>query len=536
MPKTMHGFGVYPSKYGLENHGFRNLNTVFWNLRTAALVEQAIERREGLLAHRGALVVRTGHHTGRSPNDKFVVKEPTTEDKIWWGPVNRPYDPERFESLYSRMMAYFQGSDVFVQDVFAGAHPKRRIPIRVITEKASHSLFTRQLFVRPKMEETTNHVPEFTIIVAPRFHSYPEMDHTNSEAFIIVHFAKKLVIIGGSGYAGEIKKSMFSVMQYLLPQEQVLSMHCSANVGREGDVALYFGLSGTGKTSLSADPERRLIGDDEHGWDEDGIFNFEGGCYAKCIRLDPEKEPQIFNAIQFGAVLENVTINTDTRHADFDDDSLTENSRAAYPLSFIDNSMPPGVNDHPKNIFFLTCDAFGILPPISRLSPEQAMYHFMAGYTAKLAGTEVGLTEPQATFSTCFGAPFLPLHPSVYAKLLGEKTARHQVKCWLVNTGWSGGPYGVCERMNIVHTRAMIRTALEGKLDEVSYRKDPVFGVEVPKECPDVPKKILNPQETWADPNEYEVKAAELAHRFIENFNQFPNVDRKIKAAGPVAG
>jgi len=530
------GYGVYPSSHGVENHGIRNLNALYWNFRTAALVEQAVERREALLGHRGALVVRTGHHTGRSPNDKFIVKEPSSQEKIWWGPVNRPYSAERFEALYHRLMAYLQGSDLFVQDVFAGAHPRRRIPIRVITEKAWHSLFARQLFVRPTLEETVNHVPEFTIINAPRFHADPDVDQTRSEAFIIVHFGRKLVIIGGTGYAGEIKKSVFSVLHYLLPQDDVLSMHCAANVGNSGDAALFFGLSGTGKTTLSADPSRQLIGDDEHGWDEDGIFNFEGGCYAKCIRLSREDEPQIYNAIRFGTILENVGMDSLTRRLDFDDDGLTENTRAAYPIEFINNAIPSGLGEHPKNLFFLTCDAFGILPPISKLTPEQTMYHFLSGYTAKVAGTEKGINEPQATFSTCFGAPFLPLHPSVYARLLGEKTAKHQVNCWLLNTGWTGGPFGVGQRISIKYTRALIRAALEGGLEDAVYHEDPVFGLAVPATCPDVPGKVLNPKATWADPLAYEQKAAELAHRFIENFNQFPKVDRHIKAAGPRAG
>lgn len=531
----MQGTAVYPSSYGIENHGIRNVNNVYWNLRTSALVEQAIERREALLSHRGALVVRTGHHTGRSPHDKFIVKEPSSQEKIWWGAVNRPYDEDRFETLYQRFLAYLQGSDLFVQDLYAGAHPRRRIPIRVITEKAWHSLFARQLFVRPALKETVNHVPEFTILDAPRFHGSPEFDKTRSEAFIIVHFGRKLVLIGGTAYAGEIKKSVFSILHYLFPQEQILSMHCSANVGSAGDVALYFGLSGTGKTTLSADPSRRLVGDDEHGWADDGVFNFEGGCYAKCIHLSPEDEPQIYKAIRFGTILENVAVDINTRHFNFNDDSFTENTRAAYPIDFIDNAVVEGVAAHPNHIFFLTCDAFGILPPIARLNADQTMYYFLSGYTAKLAGTETGVNEPQATFSTCFGAPFLPLHPSVYAKLLGEKTTEHRVHCWMVNTGWTGGPYGVGHRLSIQHTRALIRAALERALEEVPYRQDPVFGIEVPTRCPDIPQEILDPQSTWSDPRDYEIKAAELAHRFIENFGQFPNVERKIKAAGPRA-
>ena len=530
----MQARGVNPSQYGLEHHGIQNVNQVYWNLGTAALVENAIRRREGLLAAGGAFTVRTGQYTGRSPDDKFVVQEPSTRDRVWWGPVNRPFEPARFDALYGRLLAYLQGSDLYVQDCFAGADPDHRIPIRIVTEYAWHSLFARQLFVRPDWTRTHDHIPRFTIIDIPKFHAYPDLDGTRSEAFVIVHFEKGLVIIGGTSYAGEMKKSVFTILNFLLPLRRVLSMHCSANQGRKGDVALFFGLSGTGKTTLSADPERRLIGDDEHGWSDSGVFNFEGGCYAKCIRLSKENEPQIWNAIRWGTVLENVALDLKTRLLDFDDDSLTENTRAAYPLTFIDGAVIPSVGRHPDNIFFLTCDAFGVLPPIARLTPVQAMYHFLSGYTAKVAGTEAGVTEPSATFSTCFGAPFLPRHPTVYAKLLGEKAARSNVRMWLVNTGWSGGPVGVGARMSIKYTRALITAALEGKLNDVPTRPDPVFGFDVPMECPGVPAEILWPRQTWQDPAAYDAKARELAARFTANFRQFEaQAAPEVVAAAP---
>ena len=461
----MQSLGVNPSRYGLEKHGVRNVNQAFWNLGTAALVENAIRRREGLLAAGGALAVRTGQYTGRSPDDKFVVREPSTQDRIWWGPVNRPFEPERFDMLYGRLLAYLQGVDLYVQDCYVGADPAYQIPVRIVTEYAWHNLFARQLFVRPDWTKTQDHVPRFTIIDVPKFHASPELDGTRSEAFVVVHLAKGLVIIGGTSYAGEMKKSVFTLLNFVLPLQRVLSMHCSASLGPQGDVALFFGLSGTGKTTLSADPKRRLIGDDEHGWSNGGIFNFEGGCYAKCIRLSAEDEPQIWGAIRFGAVLENVTIDPETRLLDFDDGSMTENTRAAYPATFIQNAVIPGIAGHPQHIFFLTCDAFGVLPPIARLTAEQAMYHFLSGYTAKVAGTERGMgAEPKATFSACFGQPFLVLHPTVYADMLGERIARHNVQCWLVNTGWSGGPYGGGQRMRLPYTRAMLHAALEGRL------------------------------------------------------------------------
>jgi phosphoenolpyruvate carboxykinase (ATP) len=533
----MQQHGTRVSKYGLDNHGIVNVNDVYWNLSSPGLYEESVRRREGLVAHLGPVVVRTGHHTGRSPNDKFIVREPSSEDNIWWGNVNRPFDSERFDQLYSRLMAYLQLKDVFVQDCFAGADPEYQIPIRVITESAWHSLFARNMFILAEPEQIADFVPEFTIINTPRFHAVPSMDGTNSEVYVIVHFGKKLVIIGGSSYAGEIKKSVFTILNYLLPLEHVLSMHCSANVGERGDVALFFGLSGTGKTTLSADPIRRLIGDDEHGWSDQGIFNFEGGCYAKVIHLSAEAEPEIFNTTRrFGTILENVAIDTGTRRIDLDDDTLTENTRAAYPITHIPNSVLSGLSDHPSNIIFLTADAFGVMPPVAKLTPQQAMYHFLSGYTAKVAGTEKGVVEPQATFSTCFGAPFMALHPTVYAKLLGEKIKKHQVQCWLINTGWTGGPYGVGGRMKITYTRAMVNAALNGDLENSRFEPDPIFGVHVPTACCNVPDEVLWPRNTWDDTAAYDQQARELARMFSENFRPFEaDVPEDVRAAGPKA-
>ena len=528
--------GVNPSRYGLDHHGLQNVDQVYWNLGTAALVENAIRRREGLLAAGGALVVRTGQYTGRSPNDKFIVREASSQDRVWWGPVNRPFEPARFDALYGRLLAYLQGGELFVQDCFVGADPAHRIPIRVVTEYAWHSLFARQLFVRPDWTRTGEHVPRVTIIDVPKFHAYPELDGTRSEAFVVVHFAKGLVIIGGTSYAGEMKKSAFTLLNFLLPLQRVLSMHCSANLGPRGDVALFFGLSGTGKTTLSADPGRRLIGDDEHGWGDRGIFNFEGGCYAKCINLSREEEPQIWDAIRFGAVLENVRIDPETRLLDFADGGLTENTRAAYPAGFIRDAIVPGLAGHPRHIFFLTSDAFGVLPPIARLRPEQAMYHFLSGYTAKLAGTERGLSaEPVATFSACFGAPFLVLHPTVYADMLRERMERHGAACWLVNTGWSGGAYGVGHRIKLAHTRAILRAALDGSLDGTPMQTDPIFDLAAPIVCPDVPPTILQPRSAWASSAAYDARARELAALFRKNFEQFKDAPEAVIASGPRA-
>jgi phosphoenolpyruvate carboxykinase (ATP) len=532
----MEATDAYASRYGLDKHGFQNLGTAHWNLTTPALYEEVVKRREGTIAHLGPLVVRTGHHTGRAPKDRFIVKEPTSESRIWWGEVNRPFEVRNFDALYHRLQAYVQGRELYVQDCYAGADPRYRIPIRIITATAWQSLFARNVFIQiHDPEELRKHEPEFTILSSPQFHAIPEIDGTRSEAFILVNFGKKFILIGGTSYAGEIKKSVFTVLNYLLPMERVLSMHCSANVGEKGDVALFFGLSGTGKTTLSADPDRALLGDDEHGWSEEGIFNFEGGCYAKVINLSREAEPQIFECTRkFGTILENVAINTQTRRIDLNDATLTENTRAAYPIAHIEEAIRGGRAGHPSVIIMLTCDAFGVMPPVARLTRDQAIYHFLSGYTAKVAGTEAGVTEPQATFSACFGAPFMALPPTVYAKLLGEKIDRHDVSCWLVNTGWIGGPYGVGKRISIAHTRAIIRAILAGELDGVQRRKDPFFAFHAPSACPDVPQNIFQPRSVWANPEAYDKAAADLARRFQKNFAAFEaDTSPDVAASGP---
>lgn len=520
----------------LQGLGILNIREVFYNYGTPALYEQVIRRREGLIAHLGPLVVRTGYHTGRSPNDKFIVREPSSEKNVWWGKVNKGMAEECFERLYSKMKAYIQGKDLYVEDCYVSADPKYKLGVRVISENAWHTLFARNMFRRyQSAEELDNHKTDFTIIHMPNFHADKDVDCTNSEVFVVVNFGKRLVLIGGTSYAGEIKKSIFTIMNYLMPLENVMSMHCSANVGRDGDVALFFGLSGTGKTTLSADPNRKLIGDDEHGWSENGVFNYEGGCYAKVIKLSQEAEPDIYECTRkFGTILENVQIDAHSRKLDLDDDTFTENTRAAYPLTHLPNIVESGMADHPKNIIMLTADAFGTIPPIAKLTAEQAMYHFISGYTAKVAGTEKGVTEPKATFSTCFGAPFMTLHPSVYAKLLGQKIKEHKVKCWLVNTGWTGGPFGVGSRMKIIYTRAMLTAALEGKLDNVEYFTDPFFNLKVPVVCEGVPSDVLNPRNTWSDKDAYDTQAKKLANMFIENFEQFAaDTDDVVKNAGP---
>jgi phosphoenolpyruvate carboxykinase (ATP) len=520
----------------LEHLGLKNLGNVYWNLSTPALYEEVVRVREGWIMHLGPIVAHTGHHTGRSPNDKYIAREPGSEKKIAWGKVNRPMDEAKFDALYAKLCAYLQGRDIYVQDLYGGADPRYQIPVRVITQYAWHNLFIKNLLIQPKPPVRHTSPETFTIIDAPRFHATPSFDGTNSDVFIAIHFAKRLVIIGGTSYAGEIKKSVFTTLNYLLPEQGVFPMHCSANVGSDGDTALFFGLSGTGKTTLSADPERALIGDDEHGWSDSGVFNFEGGCYAKVIRLSPEAEPDIYETTRrFGTVLENVVFDSQTRHIDLDDASLTENTRAGYPLTHIKNIVPSGMAGHPKNLIMLTCDAFGVMPPISKLTPEQAMYHFLSGYTAKVAGTEKGIgSEPQTTFSTCFGAPFMPLPPTVYAKMLGEKIANHNVDSWLVNTGWSGGPYGVGSRMKIAFTRAMIRAALNGSLATVPTMQDTTFGLHIPTSCPDVPAEILNPRSTWKDKAAYDNKARELAEKFKRNFEQFASsASREVLSAGP---
>ena len=521
--------------YGLDRDGIET-DRVRWNLSTAALYEQAVRRQEALIAAEGPLACRTGQHTGRSPNDKFIVREPSSEANVAWGKINRPMDAPHFDALHRDLVSSLKGAELFVLDCHAGADPAFRLPIRVINELAWHNLFARHLFiVNPAPEAGTAHVPEFTIIDSPSFKADPKRHGTNSDVVIAVHFARKLVLIGGTSYAGEMKKSIFTVLNYLLPLQNVLSMHCSANIGAAGDVALFFGLSGTGKTTLSSDPERMLIGDDEHGWSDRGVFNFEGGCYAKTIRLSAEAEPQIYATTRrFGTVLENVVVDPESRALDLDADRYTENTRAAYPISFIDNAEPSGQGGHPRNVVMLTADAFGVLPPISRLTPEAAMYHFLSGYTAKVAGTEKGVTEPKATFSTCFGAPFLPLAPGRYAKMLGDKIARHGARVWLVNTGWTGGPYGVGKRMKIGHTRAMISAALAGALDMVRFEKDSVFNLDIPTACPEVPSEVLNPRTTWPDGEAYDRQATKLARMFAENFKAFEGgVTAEVLAAGP---
>jgi phosphoenolpyruvate carboxykinase (ATP) len=504
------------------------------NWPASALVEQALLRHEGVLSATGALAVQTGKYTGRSPKDKFIVREPSSEAFIDWGVVNQPFDAEAFDSLERRVRAHLARRETWRVDAFGGTDPTLRLPIRVEAERAYHALFSRQMFVEPLPQELAEHKPEWTILAAPDFHADPARDGTRSEAFVILHFGKKIVLIGGTLYAGEIKKSVFSILNYELPRRDVLSMHCSANVGEHSDVALFFGLSGTGKTTLSADPTRRLIGDDEHAWSDDGVFNIEGGCYAKCIKLSRVEEPAIYNAIRFGAVLENVILDPDTRQPDFNDDRLTENTRAAYPIHHIPNHVFTGRAGHPRQVVFLTCDAFGVLPPVSRLTPEQAMYHFLSGYTAKVAGTERDMgSEPQAVFSTCYGAPFLPMRPAVYADLLGAKLREHRAQAWLINTGWTGGGYGVGKRISLPHTRSLIDAIMAGVLREVPSRDDPIFGVEVPRECPGVPSRLLDPRSSWPDPSRYDTQARLLAGLFHENFQRFDGVSQAIRDAGP---
>jgi phosphoenolpyruvate carboxykinase (ATP) len=503
------------------------------NLCAAQLVETALLRGEARLAANGALVAVTGARTGRSPKDKFTVDDAVTHELVDWGKVNKAFSPERFEALLERVTEHLSERDLYAQDLYCGADPAYRLPIRVISEYAWHSLFVHQLFVRPEAEALASHVAEFTVIAAPEFEAVPERDGTASSAFILADFTRKIVLIGGTKYAGEMKKSIFGVMNFLVPARDVLPMHCSANVGADGVTALFFGLSGTGKTTLSADPARRLIGDDEHGWSPTGVFNFEGGCYAKCVDLTEEKEPQIYRAIRFGSVLENVILNEE-REPDYADIRLTENTRAAYPVDFIENAVIPGVGGHPRNVMFLAADAFGVLPPIARLTPEQAMYHFLSGYTAKLAGTETGVKDPTPEFSACFGAPFLPLAPRVYAEMLGKRLKQHDASCWLVNTGWSGGKFGVGKRMSLKITRALVNAALDGRLKDVEFVTEAAFGLSIPVSCPGVPAEILNPRNAWADKEGYDRTAADLAGRFEANFAKF-DASEAIRAAGPKA-
>ncbi|MBL8050320.1 MAG: phosphoenolpyruvate carboxykinase (ATP) [Anaerolineales bacterium] len=525
--------------FDLAKLGISSVKNAYWNLTTESLTEEAIYRGEGNIASDGPLVAHTGKHTGRSANDKFIVKHVDSENNIWWGQYNKPFDAEKFDAIYKKMTDFIKEKDVFVQDVYAGADEKYRLPVRFVTEYAWHAHFIRNMFLLPQsLEEHKKFVPEFTVVDIPSFKASPENDGTRSETFILLSFEKKMVIIGNTQYAGEMKKSIFTVLNYLLPLKGVMPMHCSANVDPQNndDVALFFGLSGTGKTTLSADPSRRLIGDDEHGWSADGVFNFEGGCYAKVIGLSESAEPQIFAAThRFGTILENVPYDKVTRRIDLIDESITENTRASYPLEFIDNAVPEKYAGHPKNIIFLTCDATGVMPPIARLNLNQALYQFISGYTSKLAGTEAGLgKEPQATFSACFGGPFMVHHPSKYAELLKKKLVEHNVTCWLVNTGWVGGAYGVGKRISIKHTRALLTAALNGELNKVKFKVDPVFGYEVPTSCPDVPAEVLDPSSSWADKAAYEKGYKELAKRFVDNFAKFAEgTPKEIIDAGP---
>ncbi len=526
------------SDFCLENQGIKHLKQVYWNLPTEALYEEFIFRGEGSIVNQGPMIVNTGKWSARAANDKFIVEEQESADKIWWGEYNRPISADKFAGLVTRMQAYLQGEEVFVQDCYAGHDPEYRLAVRVITEDAWQSQFARNMFIPPRSwDRYKNFVPEFTVIALPRFKADPIIDGTRSDTAIIINFAERLALVAGSSYGGEIKKSIFTVLNYLLPNLGVLAMHCSANVGHEGDAALFFGLSGTGKTTLSADPKRQLIGDDEHGWSDGGVFNFEGGCYAKVIRLSPVHEPQIHaTTSMFGTILENVVFDEVTRRLDLEDDKYTENTRCSYPLDYVAGVLEAGrTESHPSNILLLTCDASGVLPPIARLTPDQALYHFISGYTSKIAGTEIGLgIEPKITFSACFGAPFMVHHPYVYASMLKSKMEKHGSRCWLVNTGWTGGPFGTGKRISIHHTRALLNAALDGSLDKVEYRTDKLFGFEVPLSCPEVPEDLLSPEKTWGDEEEYWKRYDGLAARFVENFKLYASgCPDEVAAAGP---
>lgn len=526
------------SDFKLSHHGLKHLEEVYWNLSDSALYEEAIFRDEGHIAVNGPLLVKTGKHTARAASDKFIVREQSTEEKIWWGEYNRPLCPEKYSSLMSRVNAYCQGEDLFIQDCYAGADDEYKMPVRIVTEKAWHSLFARNMFITTEdQDELKKFAPEFTLICLPGFKADPIIDGTNSSTAIVINFAERTAIVANSLYGGEIKKGIFTVLNFLLTFEDILPMHCSANVGKNDDAALFFGLSGTGKTTLSADPNRRLIGDDEHGWSRKGIFNFEGGCYAKVIRLSSEHEPQIHACTQrYGTILENVVYDPVSRNIDLDDDIITENTRASYPLEFIPNIVKEGMcNSHPKNIIFLTCDAQGVMPPIAKLTPEQAQYHFISGYTSKIAGTEIGLgIEPQITFSACFGAPFMVRHPYEYAEMLKERMLKYKANVWLVNTGWVGGRFGIGKRISIRHTRNLLNAALEGVLEEVEYREDKLFGFHVPTTCPEVPKDVLDPSTSWGDKDEYWKMYDALSARFIDNFKLYSKYcSEEVVNAGP---
>lgn len=534
----MNEIGLKAQDASVAQLGLGNVEMAYWNLHPSELIEETIVRGQGELTDVGALAIDTGEFTGRSPKDKFVVYDDNTKDSVWWGDVNNRFESDKFDALHNRMLAYLGNKEIWVRDAYACADPAFRINIRVVNEYPWSNLFASNLFLRPTAEEIQTFKHDWVIINAPGFMADPKIDGTRQHNFAIINFTKKTILIGGTGYTGEIKKSIFAVLNYILPHEKkVLSMHCSANIGKDGDTAIFFGLSGTGKTTLSADPNRKLIGDDEHGWADNSVFNFEGGCYAKCVDLTAEKEPQIFNAIKFGSLLENINYFEGTTTVNYADISRTENTRVSYPATYIDNAVTPAVGDAPKNIFFLTCDAFGVLPPISKLSSAQAMYHFISGYTAKVAGTEMGITEPTTTFSACFGKAFLPLHPTKYAELLGAKLKSHpEVNVWLLNTGWVGGSYGIGNRIKLSYTRALITAALNGELDHVEYGTTPYFGLKFPKSCPGVPTEILEPKNAWADKDAFNNTAQNLAGQFIKNFEQYAAAaNEEIMSAAPKA-
>jgi phosphoenolpyruvate carboxykinase (ATP) len=529
--------GIQPNTDNLKDLGLNQLSTIYWNLTPAQLVKESVDRKMGVITDTGALAIDTGEFTGRSPKDRFIVCDNKTEDAVWWGDINIKFSTEKFNGLYNKMIKYFEGKDVFVRDAYACSSDEFRLNLRVINEYPWSNHFANNMFIEPTKSELADFNPEWHILNAPGFLADPETDGTRQHNFAVIDFTKKMILIGGTGYTGEIKKGIFSVLNFILPHEKnTLSMHCSANLGKDDDTAIFFGLSGTGKTTLSADPERQLIGDDEHGWSGNTVFNFEGGCYAKCIDLTEEKEPQIWNAIKEGSILENINFIGDSKTVDFEDKTKTENTRVSYPIDYIDNIAPGSKGKNPKNIFFLTADAFGVLPPISKLTKGQAMFHFISGYTAKVAGTEAGITEPVTAFSACFGAPFLPLHPTVYAEMLGEKMTEANVNVWLINTGWTGGPYGIGKRMKLSYTRAMITAALNGELDNVEYNKHEVFGLKMPSTCPNVPTEVLNPKNTWKDSFEYDAKANHLADQFNKNFEKFAEfANEEILNAAPVS-
>lgn len=534
----MNELGLVPKTSNLKELGLGNIDKAHWNLTPEQLTQTALDLGQGRLSDTGALVINTGEFTGRSPKDRFIVCDEKTEESVWWGDINIKFTPENFDKLHAKINDYLAGKEVYIRDAYACADDNYRLNLRVVTEFPWSNMFASNMFLRPEKAELENFNPEWHVVCAPGLMAVAAEDGTRQHNFAVVNFTKKMIIIGGTGYTGEIKKGIFSVLNFILPHEKnTLSMHCSANVGKDGDTSVFFGLSGTGKTTLSSDPNRRLIGDDEHGWSKDSVFNFEGGCYAKTIDLTEEQEPQIYGAIKSGAILENIGFQGDSNMPDYSDTTITQNTRVSYPIHHIDNIMVPSIGGVPKNIFFLTADAFGVLPPISKLTSGQAMYHFISGYTAKVAGTEAGVTEPQTAFSACFGAPFLPLHPTKYAEMLGAKIAESDVKVWLINTGWSGGEYGTGSRIKLKYTRAMITAALEGKLDNVEYTTHDVFGLAMPNECENVPTEILSPKNTWADKAAYDAKANSLATKFVANFKQFESAaNEEIMAAAPKTG